>query len=365
MRTGSLPVWSATTCAPFPSAPQDVRDLVVRHLLEPVRFRELTLRLYEKEGVRSFVTLGPGSLPGFVEDTLRDRPHLSVAVSSPRLDGLPALRRACAALWSEGHAPDWKLLAEATAAPCPAGPPAPRPAGLPGAADVSGAADVPGALGGRPGGRGGAAAGGPGRSMPLDLGSPLVRIGEAARASLGGLLGGPAVDRARPAGTPPASAPQTGADRPVLLTALDAVLADTGSAARAVTEAWSAAGAAKPPAETPAQAPAAAPAQVQVPAAAPAQDVHGSGRAAGKHTLHLSLATQPSVRDHCVYLQPDGWPEDSDRFPVVPMTTMLELAAEAARRYASPGLAVLGYEDVRALVARRRTRRGRRGLRPR
>ncbi|MFE1557580.1 beta-ketoacyl synthase N-terminal-like domain-containing protein, partial [Streptomyces sp. NPDC058734] len=68
LEPGSVPVWSATTCAPFPAAPEAVRELVVRHLLEPVRFRELTLRLYEEQGVRSFVTLGPGSLPGFVED---------------------------------------------------------------------------------------------------------------------------------------------------------------------------------------------------------------------------------------------------------------------------------------------------------
>ncbi|MEU7725712.1 beta-ketoacyl synthase N-terminal-like domain-containing protein [Streptomyces sp. NPDC040724] len=295
LRSGSLPVWSATTCAPFPPDPQEVRDLVVRHLLEPVRFRELTLRLYEEEGVRSFVTLGPGSLPGFVEDTLRERPHLSVSTSSPRLPGLAALSRTCAALWAEGYAPRWGLLAEAAPAagstPRP-GPAAPRPAPA-----------------------------GPGLRMPLDLGSPLVRLGEAARGSLSGLL------TAAAAAPSPAAPPPPGA-RPVLLSALDAVLADAGSAARAVTDAWSAAGPPKVPVETRARAQARPPAP---------------------ELLRLSLAALPYVRDHCVYLQPDGWPEDSDRFPVVPMTTMLELAADAARRHAPPGLAVLGYEDVRAL----------------
>ncbi|PWK74404.1 acyl transferase domain-containing protein [Streptomyces sp. CG 926] len=291
LRPAGLPVWSATTCAPFPSAPRDVRDLVVRHLLEPVRFRELTLRLYEDEGVRGFVTLGPGSLPGFVEDTLRERPHLSISTSSPRLPGLAALRRTCAALWAEGYAPRWDLLAEPAPLPSPA-PQAPAPAAA------------------RPAGR----------AMPLDLGSPLVRLDEPARAALVGLLAPPP--------TVPARAPAAGpvGDRPVLLSALDAVLADAGSAARAVTEAWS----------TGVPDPAAAAA----PSPAPAPD---------RHTLRLSLAALPYVRDHCVYLQPDGWPEDSDRFPVVPMTTMLELAAEAARRHAPPGLAVIGYEEVRAL----------------
>ncbi|GAA3113637.1 hypothetical protein GCM10020254_69990 [Streptomyces goshikiensis] len=129
-RPGTVPVWSATTCAEFPSAPEEVRELVVRHLLEPVRFRELTLRLYEDAGVRSFVTLGPGSLPGFVEDTLRGRPHLAVSTSAPRLSGLDALRRACAALWSEGHAPDWNRLRPRRPRPpqAPLRRPAPRPA---------------------------------------------------------------------------------------------------------------------------------------------------------------------------------------------------------------------------------------------
>ncbi|WP_079406770.1 type I polyketide synthase [Streptomyces sp. 3211] len=308
LRPGSLPVWSATTCAPFPDAPQDVRDLVVRHLLEPVRFRELTLRLYEEEGVRCFVTLGPGSLPGFVEDSLRERPHLSVSTSSPRLPGLAALGRTCAALWAEGYAPRWDLLA--------AGADAPAGAAAEAETEAAGAQEpAP-----RP-------APSPGRGVPLDLGSPLVRLGEPARAALAGLLGPAPARKATPA------SPVPGGPRPVLLSALDAVLADTEAAATAVAEAWSTGIPQAPKAPPPAD-------PVPVPAAAPAP---------GHQTLQLSLAALPYVRDHCVYLQPDGWPEDSDRFPVVPMTTMLELAADAARRHAPPGLAVIGYEDVRAL----------------
>ncbi|MCI4086007.1 acyltransferase domain-containing protein [Streptomyces sp. MMS21 TC-5] len=204
---GALPVWSATTCAPFPSAPQDVRDLVVRHLLEPVRFRELTVALYEEQGVRTFVTLGPGSLHGFVEDTLRDRPHLSVSTSSPRLDGLAALDRTRAALWTEGHP---VFPAAGSTGPGSGAGPRDRPAGA-----------------------------GAGHAVPLDLGSPLVRLGGPARSSLAGLLA-PA-----PAPTPAPAAPPV--DRPVLLSALDAVLAGTDAAARAVTEAWAASGTGRGP----------------------------------------------------------------------------------------------------------------------
>nr|WSX48415.1 polyketide synthase dehydratase domain-containing protein [Streptomyces sp. NBC_00974] len=307
LRLGTLPVWSATTCSAFPTAPDDVRALVVRHLLEPVRFRELTLRLYEDAGVRSFVTLGPGSLPGFVEDTLRDRPHLSVPAASPRLPGIAALRRTCAALWTEGHSPRWERLSPAgpagarPAAAAPATAPTPAKAGGSGRSGRSGARSVP-------------AAGG--RSVQLDLGSPLVRLGGAARTALGGLLPPAPAPAPSPSTAPvPPAVSAVPAPRPVLLSALDAVLDDAAPAARTVAQAR--------------------------PAASPP--------AAGGHTLRLSLAALPYVRDHCVYLQPEDWTEDSDRFPVVPMTTMLELAAEAALRYAPPGLAVTGYDRVRAL----------------
>ncbi|KOU86741.1 MULTISPECIES: type I polyketide synthase [unclassified Streptomyces] len=312
---GALPVWSATTCAPFPSAPQDVRDLVVRHLLEPVRFRELTVALYEEQGVRTFVTLGPGSLHGFVEDTLRDSPHLSVSTSSPRLGGLAALDRTRAALWTEGHAVFPVGGSTGPEAGAGAGP-LDRPGARVSAGARGGRSPVGAAVPDRPAGAG------TGRAVPLDLGSPLVRLGAPARASLAGLLA-PA-----PASAPAPAPVAPPLDRPVLLSALDAVLADSDAAARAVTEAWAASAAGRGPGAGP-----------------------GGGAAAhgGTRTSRLSLAALPYVRDHCVYLQPDDWAEDSDRFPVVPMTTMLELAADAARRYAPAGLAVVGYEDVRAL----------------
>ncbi|MEU8437522.1 beta-ketoacyl synthase N-terminal-like domain-containing protein [Streptomyces sp. NPDC029216] len=616
LRAGSVPVWSATTCAPFPSGEREVRELVVRHLLEPVRFRELTLRLYEEEGVRSFVTLGPGSLPGFAEDTLRDRPHLSVPCSSPRLQGLASLSRACAALWAEGHAPRWELLlpsggssgtapgpssaipSEAGPGPTPAAPaetgPGPTPAGAaeagpgptPGGAAEAGPGPTPdapaqpiptptpaGAAEAGPGSTPGGAAGtgnarpapsatrpaaatrtaSRGRAVPLDLGSPLVRLGETARAKLGGLLstapapmapalpgaavpgpalpGAPVPRAAVPGALPGAAVPGAAVPgpalpgaavpgaavpraaipgaaaqeapagtRPVLLSALDAVLDDTRSAARSVTGAWAAGGSAPAPSgpvprpsgsvpqpagsvpgpsspslgpagplPTPTQtgpwpdrfapepsgsaprpagsfpgpagstqgparsaqgpastdprparpvqgptgtapAPAGSTPRPAGPLPTPAQtgpwpdrfapepsgsaprhtgsaprpadpapasrhpgpgpagsgsgpggllpqagtgaragSGGGAGRATGRGVLRLSLAALPYVRDHCVYLQPDGWPEDSDRFPVVPMTTMLELAADAARRYAPRGAPVTGFEDVRAL----------------
>ncbi|MET9229244.1 beta-ketoacyl synthase N-terminal-like domain-containing protein [Lentzea sp. NPDC003310] len=75
VRTPEVPVWSANSLAPMEAG--EVRDLVLRHLVEPVRFRPLLERLHGA-GFRAFVQIGQGSLPGFVGDTLGDRPHLAV-----------------------------------------------------------------------------------------------------------------------------------------------------------------------------------------------------------------------------------------------------------------------------------------------
>ncbi|TQK50417.1 acyl transferase domain-containing protein [Streptomyces sp. SLBN-118] len=262
LRPPTVPVWSATTVAAYPGAEDDVRDVVLRHLLEPVRFRELTTRLYG-EGVRAFVQMGPGSLPGFVADTLHGRDHLALSAGAVRgVSGVEQLRRLAAALWTEGLNPRWDRLATSE----PDSPAQPAATGV-----------------------------------RLDLGSPLVSLGAAA----------PSL---RPADPPRIS----GTDPAGVLSALDAVAGETQDAVRAVTDAWR------------------------------AKSVRPAEVAPCTFRRRLSLGTMPYVRDHCVYLQPDPWPEPSDRFPVVPMTTLLELAADAART-AVPGRVVTGFEDVRAL----------------
>ncbi|MET9519486.1 beta-ketoacyl synthase N-terminal-like domain-containing protein [Streptomyces sp. NPDC002994] len=316
LRPPTVPVWSATTCALYPAGEHEVRDVVLRHLLEPVRFRELTSRLYA-EGVRAFVQMGPGSLPGFVADTLHGRDHLAVSAGAARGgDGLNQLRRLAAALWTEGLDPRWERLTgrnpgmmaglalppapmapvSPTASAAPAGPVAPVASAVPAAAVAPAAPPAPASP---------VAPTAPGPGLVrLDLGSPLVSLGGNA----------PALSVGVPSRPPDASSP-------ALVSALDAVLEETGAAARSVAEAWRAAPALRPPPTAP--------------------RTHRTRR-------RLSLETMPYVRDHCVYLQPDTWPEPSDRFPVVPMTTLLELAADAARQVV-PGRAVAGFDDVRAL----------------
>ncbi|WP_432003528.1 beta-ketoacyl synthase N-terminal-like domain-containing protein [Streptomyces sioyaensis] len=361
-RDPQLPVWSATTVATFPQDPPAVRRLVLRHLLEPVRFQELTRRLYET-GVRAFVQVGAGSLTGFVADTLHGQDHLAVAAAGSGDAGTAPLRRLAAALWAEGLNPRWDRLAGRGGT----APPAAVSRAIAASVEPAGPATVP------PVGPGTVpAASGP--PVRLDLGSPLVRLGETvAKSGIFAPEGPPP-----PPNPPPAPSPEGGGGgggggalphpRPPaadpVRQAFDALLAETRAATRTVaaaatahaaraahdapaTAAARAAHAAT--AHAPQDAPAIATAPTPTPAVAPSAAARPTPSPAPRRTVRrLSLDTVPYVRDHCVYLQPDDWPEPADRFPVVPMTTLLELAAEEARQV-SPGQAVTGYSDVRAL----------------
>ncbi|MER5429965.1 beta-ketoacyl synthase N-terminal-like domain-containing protein [Streptomyces sp. NPDC002588] len=95
------PVWSGTTAAPFPESEAEIRELFVRHLLEPVRFRQLARSLYDS-GHRVFVQMGPGQLGSLVGDTLGGDDHLVVAANSAHRTGLAQLRRVATALWTAG-----------------------------------------------------------------------------------------------------------------------------------------------------------------------------------------------------------------------------------------------------------------------
>ncbi|WP_067485194.1 type I polyketide synthase [Actinomadura hibisca] len=269
IRAPRVPLWSATTVAPFPAEPARVRELVVRHLLEPVRFSELTEELYAA-GVRAFVQVGPGSLTGFVGDRLGDRDHLAMAVNVPKRTGMEQLRRVVAALWAEGYG--------SSARPVPAA----------------------------------------GHSVRLDLGTPLVRLDGA---------------------VPPLRPPSGVAERPALpadpvSAELDALLRDAADSAQTVLDTMR--HGVRAPAAPPAPAPPAA-----VPAAVPQETERTTTRT-------FSLEAMPYVADHCLIPQRAGWPDVSDRFPVVPLTTLLEVMADAARELL-PGLTVVGFERVQAL----------------
>ncbi|MEG3631680.1 ACP S-malonyltransferase [Streptomyces poriticola] len=134
----AVPVWSATTVAPYPDDETELRALLDRHLVEPVRFRAVIERLYE-QGARAFVQAGCGSLTRFVAATLAGRPHLTVSAGSPTRLQLDQLRWAAAALWAEGHTPDLAALGLTG----PAADPVPSPRAVTGAHPRTGAYPEP------------------------------------------------------------------------------------------------------------------------------------------------------------------------------------------------------------------------------
>ncbi|MBB6144526.1 acyl transferase domain-containing protein [Silvibacterium bohemicum] len=101
IEAASTPVWSATIAQPFPADEQTIRELTVRHLLEPVRFRELIDNMYAS-GIRVFIQAGVGSVTAFIDDTLAGREYLAISANAAGQPGMRQLLRTAAALWVEG-----------------------------------------------------------------------------------------------------------------------------------------------------------------------------------------------------------------------------------------------------------------------
>lgn len=249
----TVPVWSATTAAPYPGDEAGVRELFVRHLLEPVRFRPLIEAMYAA-GFRVFVQAGTGQVGSLVESTLRGRPHLVVAAGSPHRDGTAQLLRVATALWTAGGDPD------------------------PGGPAATGARRLP-----------------PSR---LDLGGRLVSLDRETVAAVRSAL----AVRNVPDGV------DVVPDGSPLDAGLRALLKDTAEAAVAVSRA----------------------------AAAPTV----------RTVLRVSTDAMPYLRDHCFFAQRPDWPDEADRWPVVPATTVVHHMMEHAGR-ARPGTTAVAVHEVR------------------
>jgi acyl transferase domain-containing protein/phosphopantetheinyl transferase len=332
-----VPMWSATTCAPYPDDHDGIAELALRHLVAPVRFRELVQALHA-EGVRAFVQVGTGSLGGFVDDTLRDHDYLVVQANVAKQTGMGQLRRAGAGLWAEGLDVDFSVL-EPAAAASSASPRSPATGSPVAAGGGAPSAEVGPDEATGPAGSGSGAAvdpvpaappgteldpAGADRSRSLPLGSSLVRglaplDVRTGRDALGGLADLP--------GSPP------------VLAELRAALTEAGDAARLVAEAAAARPAARPTlVRADVAGTGAAPVDADRDAAAPPSRVI---------TRELSLDVEPAWADHAFFAQPEGWTDQEDRFPLVPMTGILEMLAEAACELV-PGHVAVALEDVRA-----------------
>ena len=62
---------------------------------------------------------------------------------------------------------------------------------------------------------------------------------------------------------------------------------------------------------------------------------------------HLSVETCPDLLDHCFFRQPEGWECVTDRFPVVPLTMLVEMM-KAAGQDLAPERFVVSMEHLRA-----------------
>ncbi|QKV98014.1 polyketide synthase dehydratase domain-containing protein [Streptomyces sp. NA02950] len=318
--TPATPVWSGTTAAPYPHTEPAVRELFLRHLLEPVRFRALTEALYAS-GVRAFVQVGTGQLASLIGDTLQGREHLVVAAGSARRDGVAQLRRVATALWTEGARVDPAL---------------PKPAVL-GRGKPRATASLP--------------------PVRLDLGGSLVSLGQrdaaALRAELSAVRPSPSPGNGR---TAPDGLGALAGRHPVAAE-LDALLRETADSA---AEVIAAAGARPSPARNrPVTAQDTAPAgsrragqdaaedtgRSAQPGAEPSAEP-GAERQVTRTVLHISTRAMPYLLDHCFFPQRPGWPDETDRRPVVPATTILQHLMDAAER-AAPGRAAIAVHGAR------------------
>ncbi|MFY1637915.1 beta-ketoacyl synthase N-terminal-like domain-containing protein [Solwaraspora sp. WMMB335] len=360
----TVPVWSATLAAPFPVDEQQVNQTFVRHMMEPVWFRQTVAAMYEA-GFRVFLQVGAGQLASLISDNLRGRDHLAMPVNVGHRSGLNQLRRVATALWVEGGAPNLQALQSR--------PPAPAPA---------------------------AAAAKPARRGPtirLDLGGPLVRLGPGASELLGlpqklsvpapatPLAAGappapaaappPAPAEAEAAAPPPAAPPAapagTGggalaalhqlAGRSRAAAELAALLRDTADGAVSVLDAASrpvasaSSGVVTPPTPPPPPAaPPPPPPAVSGQPTAPVPTVVVPTSAAipplrteiARTTLRVSMETMPYLRDHSFFVQPDDWPDAEDRWPVVPATTVVHHMLEAVAQ-AVPDKRAIAVRDAR------------------
>ncbi|WIV61561.1 beta-ketoacyl synthase N-terminal-like domain-containing protein [Amycolatopsis nalaikhensis] len=73
--------------------------------------------------------------------------------------------------------------------------------------------------------------------------------------------------------------------------------------------------------------------------------VAAAARRRTESTVDVSLAAMPYLRDHRFFRQRDGWPDESDFRPVVPATTLVDLACRAAER-TWPGTKAVAVRDA-------------------
>lgn len=195
-----MPVWSTTLQAPFPDDEAQVNEIFIRHMMEPVWFRQLVAAMYDS-GFRVFLQVGAGQLASLIGDNLRDKDHLAMPVNVSHRSGLNQLRRVATALWVEGATPNLAALDPAPSA---------RPAA---SATVTKPATRRGPV------------------IRLDLGGPLVKLGEGAAGLLGISARSASANGGRRDTPPTSTAPGAPADAAATVAAPQGTTAAAGTPA--------------------------------------------------------------------------------------------------------------------------------------
>ncbi|HWH11218.1 MAG TPA: SDR family NAD(P)-dependent oxidoreductase [Solirubrobacteraceae bacterium] len=98
----TLAVFSNTTAGPYPSKPAEIRSVLARQVVEPVRWVDQIEAMYAA-GARIFVEAGPGrTLTSLVGRILGDRPHTTIACDVPGEHGVRRFLLALAELAASG-----------------------------------------------------------------------------------------------------------------------------------------------------------------------------------------------------------------------------------------------------------------------
>ncbi|MEZ5374611.1 MAG: polyketide synthase dehydratase domain-containing protein [Microthrixaceae bacterium] len=311
--TPYVPLWSATSLTPYPSAPDAVRHWPRRTTWSGNRPLPGPRRDPLRRRGQVFVQLGVGSLPSFVDDTLKGRAHVAVSAASEKRPGLEQLVRLTGSLWAEGADITLGLLGLGAV-------PAPVASEEAPATDDHTGTTTGGGL--------------------LSLGAPLVRLPEdlvaAVRADLGALQ---RPDRAADAA---AGVGRNGSGPTVdpVLARMQALADEATIASREVVDAFEAAPGPRSPGRI----------RRGGGSESPGGEAGADPADPGVRTVEVSLDTMPHLVDHCFYRQPaDGIGSDvEEQFPVVPMTEMIEMMRQAAlERF--PGRVAHAVGDVRAL----------------
>ena len=283
----TTPVWSAMTLSELPADLGSVRKILKEQLVNPVRFTGLINTLYAG-GARVFVQVGSGSLCGFIDDTLHGMDHVALDANAPKYTGLQRLVHVALAMHVEGAKVDLKQLPVLIS-------------------DVFR------------------------MELKLKLGTDLVPFSKPEWGSFAQLNREVILEQAGATGSSHAPHVATSSDGNTddsLISRLFMSNMEVGIAAQKdVMGAWRSGGNLPRPTK---------------------QKLAGTPPREGRWSLPFSSALYPEVLDHAFFKQPEGWPSLADRYPIAPMTMMIQMMIEEAAKLADPTHVAIRVEDVKA-----------------